>query len=63
MRELLEVSELVGADIGPILLGIEVCEHPKAPTLCQDDGAVYVVVDPLLEHTPTQIVGLTLNDL
>ena len=58
LRELLEISALVGVDIGPILLGKEIRENPVLPTLGQDDGTVHVVVEPPLEHAPPRSSAL-----
>ena len=50
-------------DVGPVLLGEQIFIDPKRAGPGQDDRAVPVVVQALLEHATTQIVRLSLRHL
>ena len=59
-----KVVQTSGAtSVGPVLLGKQIGKDPMPPALCQDDRAVHVLVQPLLEHTSAQIVSLPPHDL
>jgi len=58
---LAERRQLIGIDVGAVLVGTEEREHPRLPTLGQDDGRVLVGVQPLLEDAGVPVIGVTVH--
>jgi len=54
-----EGQKLVIIDIGPVLLGEQISEHPELAGSCQNDRTMHVVVKPLLEAAAAEIISLS----